>query len=179
MGLIVSILGIPGTGKSTQSKLLVEKCGYKRLSMGAQIRQLPEDHPISIAIRTGDLAPSEWVMELADNFINQNKEDNIVFDGCPRKVIEAEHYYRQYGHLMKYVIVLDIKKSNAKKRLKSRSREFETSKTIKTRFKMSRQVDQVVDYYSQQKNIEIVRLDGSQSEEALFNQICQIVGCQP
>jgi len=97
--LIVIILGRPGCGKGTQAKLLQEKFGLGCLGSGKLLReQVISDHNFSSAklkaiMERGDLVPTFLVFKVwldkVDAFKNKPDFKGVVFDGNPRKLLEA------------------------------------------------------------------------------------------
>jgi len=46
--MIISISGLPGSGKSTVAKILAEKLGFERIYMGAIFRKMADQKGVSI-----------------------------------------------------------------------------------------------------------------------------------
>jgi len=98
--LIVIILGRPGCGKGTQAKLLQEKFGLDYIGSGDLLRgQIKDDHNFSTVklkavMERGDLAPTFLVFKIWLDKVDvlKNKPDfkGVVFDGNPRKLLEAK-----------------------------------------------------------------------------------------
>lgn len=132
--LIVIILGRPGCGKGTQAKLLQDKFGLDYIGSGDLLReQLKNDHNFSTAklkavMERGDLAPTFLVFKIWLDKIEvlKNKSDfkGVVFDGNPRKLLEArlmEDALAWYDWLeYTKVILVDISAEDSYARLTQR-----------------------------------------------------------
>lgn len=83
INMIITISGVPGSGKSTIAKILSEKLKIKRFSVGDFRRQQAKDKRMSIEEynklgekdRITDSEADEWQIELG------KKEDNFIIDG--------------------------------------------------------------------------------------------------
>jgi len=96
--LVAIILGPPGSGKGTQSNLLVEKLGLDYVGSGNLLRKKKKEKDftgkkIGQVIDAGNLVPTPVVFKLwLDQFEklkSKKKLKGIVFDGSPRKILEA------------------------------------------------------------------------------------------
>jgi adenylate kinase len=132
--LIVIILGRPGCGKGTQAKLLQEEFGLDYIGAGDLLRaQIKDDHNFSTAklkmvMERGDLAPTFFVFKVwldkVDGLKNKADFKGVVFDGNPRKLLEArlmEDALAWYDWLeYTKVILVDISAEDSYARLTQR-----------------------------------------------------------
>ena len=130
---IFIILGPPGSGKGTQSKLLVKKFGLIYFGSGAALRKRFEikdftGKKLLEVIDKGEWAPSFaisriWMDEL-EKFKKKRKFNGFVSDGSPRTMLEAQlfdealKWYEWYKGTK--VIFIDISKREAYNRLTKR-----------------------------------------------------------
>ena len=82
----------PAAGKGTQSKMLVEKYGYKHISTGDLLREEIEKstklgNEIKNIIAQGKLVNDEVMIKLLEN--NLNIKDSFIIDGFPRTINQA------------------------------------------------------------------------------------------
>jgi len=90
----VLFLGPPGSGKGTQADLLVKKYDFKKFSMGDILR---EEVALSSSIgnksahyiKNGMLVPDEIIFNLVSDFLVENHNCHILFDGFPRTINQA------------------------------------------------------------------------------------------
>lgn len=90
----IVFLGMPGTGKGTQCRLLYDKDGVLSLSPGEIIREkLSKDKEVSDKINRGELLSDDFIMKLVLqqlHDLSSTDDQALVFDGIPRTVGQAE-----------------------------------------------------------------------------------------
>jgi len=81
--MIVSISGLPGSGKSTASKMLAEKLGFERISAGSVQRHIAEQKGVSIMELLKQEEVDSSIDEEVDNYVADlgRKKDNFVIEG--------------------------------------------------------------------------------------------------
>jgi len=97
--LVVIILGPPGSGKGTQAKLLVKKFELEYFGSGDALRKRQKagdftGKKLIEVMNRGELVPSFvisklWIDKL-EKFRQRKKTSGFVFDGSPRKILEAK-----------------------------------------------------------------------------------------
>jgi adenylate kinase len=90
----IVIFGPPGSGKGTQSKLLVEK-GWVQLSTGDMLRASVAagdelGQQVKDIIGGGNFVSNEIVLALIDQRLDALAGADIIFDGFPRTVSQAQ-----------------------------------------------------------------------------------------
>lgn len=95
--LNIIICGAPGSGKGTQSELLVARFGLKHLSTGDLLREeMGKNSPIGQEARhhieQGQLVPDEMIARLLAQAIDKAAGEfrGLILDGFPRTVTQAE-----------------------------------------------------------------------------------------
>ncbi len=84
------LVGIQGSGKGTQARILAEKFGYQIFETGGELRVMVKEESelgkkVKEITERGDLVPNEIVMEIVENFLNKTSSDfPVIFDGIPR-----------------------------------------------------------------------------------------------
>ena len=92
----IVLLGPPGCGKGTQSKLLVEKNNFVQLSTGDLLRSETSNinsdlgKKVKYIMESGELVPDDIVIDIIVNKVEEHKNKSIVFDGFPRNLKQAE-----------------------------------------------------------------------------------------
>ncbi|MBR1889170.1 MAG: adenylate kinase [Alloprevotella sp.] len=92
----IVLFGAPGSGKGTQSELLIEKYGFKHISTGdalrAEIKQGTELGKIAQGfISQGKLLPDELIIQLLASVYDALPDcEGVIFDGFPRTIPQAE-----------------------------------------------------------------------------------------
>lgn len=92
--MILILFGPPGVGKGTQANRLAQHYHCEKFSMGDVLRE-------EVAVRSesgkkaeaymhqGVLVPDMLIFEIVDNFLIENKDRCILFDGFPRNLNQA------------------------------------------------------------------------------------------
>ena len=90
------IFGAPGSGKGTQSDILVEKYGFDHISTGDVLRaEIKADTELGRTakgyIDNGQLIPDSLMIDiLAATYDALPKKAGVIFDGFPRTIPQAE-----------------------------------------------------------------------------------------
>jgi adenylate kinase len=123
----IILLGYPGSGKGTQAKLLVSNLNYKHLSTGDMFRdeiakktQLGEK--VKSYINNGKLVPDDVVLEVIESKL-KDIGDNVLFDGFPRTIEQAEGLeilMERLSRQIEKVFFFDVDENNVIKRIINR-----------------------------------------------------------
>jgi adenylate kinase len=93
--LNIIIFGAPGSGKGTQSELMIVKYGLNYISTGEVLRgAIHEGKELGQIARKyidqGQLVPDELTIRLIGDFLDENQNSKgIIFDGFPRTIPQA------------------------------------------------------------------------------------------
>ena len=143
----IVIFGAPGSGKGTQSDLMIQKYGFGHISTGdvlrAEIKNGTELGKTAKGyIDNGQLIPDELMVNiLASVYDGFGKEhEGVIFDGFPRTIPQAEALkamLAERGHKVAAMIELDVPEEELMKRLIKRGQESgrsdDNAETIKKR----------------------------------------------
>jgi adenylate kinase len=94
--MFIIMLGVPGAGKGTQSKILTKKLNVPQISTGDLFRDEMERETelgkkITHLMNSGQLVPDETTMEIFKQRVSQpDCQDGAVLDGIPRTIIQAK-----------------------------------------------------------------------------------------
>lgn len=146
--LNIALFGVPGAGKGTQSRLLMEKHNLVYVATGDILRReiaAGTDLGIEAAaiINKGGLVSDEMVVQLIEKTINENPDAaGFLFDGFPRTLVQA---YILEGLLLKMhtsltcLLSLEVPEEEATRRLleraKTSGRADDTAEVIKIRLR--------------------------------------------
>jgi len=113
--LNIILCGAPGSGKGTQSELIVKKYGLQHLSTGdvlrAEIAKGSElGRKIDALISQGNLVPDELMYGVIENYIAGLPSDckGTIFDGYPRTVAQAESLTELLGKYSMDAVMIDL-----------------------------------------------------------------------
>ena len=184
----IVIFGAPGSGKGTQSDLIIEKYGLGHISTGevlrAEIKNGTELGNIAKGfIDNGQLIPDELMIDiLAGVYDGFGKDHNgIIFDGFPRTIPQAEALKKmldERGHKVAAMIELDVPEDELMTRLIKRGeqsgRADDNEETIKKRLAVyHNQTSPLVEWY---KNEGLhYHIDGLGSLDRIFGDIAKVI----
>ena len=146
------LVGIQGSGKSTQGNLLAEKLKVSYLSTGHIFRELakeksPAGRFIKETINAGYLVSDEKVLEIVSEYLSRPEyEKGYILDGFPRTKAQAEAFKNGINK----VIYLRVSDKEALWRISGRedTREDETLPAIRKRIDLfHRFTEPVLEYY--------------------------------
>jgi adenylate kinase len=172
------LIGIQGSGKSTQGNMLAEKLKIPYLSTGHIFRELakektPAGRFIKETINAGYLVSDEKVLEIVSEYLSRPEyEKGYILDGFPRTVTQAEVFKNGISK----VIYLRVSDKEALWRISGRkdAREDETLPALRKRIDLfHRFTEPVLDYYKH-KGI-LLEIDGEQTIEKIFEEIMEAI----
>ena len=121
----IILLGSPGAGKGTQSKLLAAHFHIPQIATGDMLRTAiqaatPLGRQIKVMMDSGRLVPDSLMIQLVKDRIHQSDcAKGYLLDGFPRTMAQADAL-RQDGVLIDYVIEIAIDEEEVIKRLSGR-----------------------------------------------------------
>ena len=168
-------MGVPGSGKDTQAKLLETNLGYKIIRIGHLIRQLAKADPaLDRTQKHGDLAGEKLVNHLMSDAIDAQPDDStMVSDGYPRSLSQAQYLEEMCkAKNIKFlkVIYLHIPNDESVKRLKLRNRVDDTDDTIHNRLEIFSKTTSVVVEYFRSKGY-LAQIDGMGTVEQVYSRV--------
>ncbi len=205
----IILFGIQGSGKGTLGKMISQKYGFEVFETGSQLRKLSEEDSalakkVKNIVKAGRLVPNDVVMDIVENFmIRLPKGKKVLFDGVPRKMIQAETFDALMKKLKRNFmgILIDVPEKIVLKRLLKRrvcqkckavypayyslkkceicqgvlaTREDDTNKALKTRIDAYyRETTPVIERYRQTGKL--INMNGDQSIEGAGKDILKIV----
>ena len=124
------ILGPQGSGKDTQTEMLAEKFSLERVNMGNFMREVAKLHtPLGKEIYqyqnvAGAMVPSRILKEvLGIKLASFAREQNIIFEGVPRTMEQAEYFDRillESGRHVDKIVYINIPEEETLKRISKR-----------------------------------------------------------
>lgn len=172
---MIILFGLAGSGKGTQGKALSEIFGWRTISVGEAIRQTGEYDEI---INHGNLIPDDDVIKIMDKQIAKIESEgfDIILDGYPRNVYQAEYIVQTMADKIDGAIVLEVPKEELYNRLALRGRADDLEReSINRRFEIIEQnIDQILSLL-QTKNIPVERVSGLGKVEEVTARLVQVV----
>ncbi|MBR1631601.1 MAG: adenylate kinase [Paludibacteraceae bacterium] len=186
--LNIIMCGAPGSGKGTQSQLMVNKYRLAHLSTGDLLRhEVATGSELGRMIESytskGNLIPDELMVSILAKHIDSLPSDTpgLILDGFPRTVAQAEaleQMLTQRGTQTDLLIDLDVAHDELIGRLlnrgKTSGRSDDNIDTIRTRLQVyEQQTRPVSDFYK--KRGKQVLINGMGSVDDIFGRICACV----
>ena len=174
----IVIFGAPGSGKGTQSDLLVKKYGFKHISTGdvlrAEIKNGTElGNTAKGFIDNGQLIPDSLMIDiLASVYDSLCPCEGIIFDGFPRTIPQAEalkEMLAKRGTEVSGMLELDVPNEMLIERLvnrgKTSGRADDNEETIRKRLDVyNNQTAPLIEWYEKEGKRHAVKGYGSLEE---------------
>ncbi len=177
------LFGPPGSGKGTQSDLMIEKFKLIHLATGNMLRaEIQQKSTLGMEaqaiINRGELVPDMIVNAMIEEKIKSNQQAaGFLFDGYPRTIIQAEsldNLLMKFHSTIQLVFSLVVPEEELVKRLLNRGltsgRTDDNENIIKARINEYKEKTAAVGQYYQRKN-KLIELDGTQTIEEVFSNI--------
>ena len=184
----IVIFGAPGSGKGTQSELMIKKYGFGHISTGDVLRSEIKNgtelgKTAKAFIDKGQLIPDELMIDILasvyDSFGKEHK--GVIFDGFPRTIPQAEALKKmlaERGHSVAAMIELYAPEDILMARLLNRGKEQgpsdDNEETIKKRLAVyNTQTAPLIDWYKAEGLHHYVKSYGEL--EVIFADVCKVV----
>ena len=159
--LNIVIFGAPGSGKGTQSELIIKEYGLDHISTGDVLRsEMKNETELGkIAkgyIDNGQLIPDELMIDILANVFDSFKDSKgVIFDGFPRTIAQAEALKKmlnERGQEVSIMLDLEVPEDELMVRLIKRGQESgradDNEETIKKRLAVYHsQTAPLIDWY--------------------------------
>ena len=130
----IVIFGAPGSGKGTQSDLLIKKYGFEHISTGDVLRNEIKNgtelgKTAKSYIDKGQLIPDDLMVSILEQVLIDNAQavaDGVIFDGFPRTIPQAKalnEMLQKRGNKVNIVIGLEVPDEELTERLLKRGLE--------------------------------------------------------
>lgn len=184
----IVIFGAPGSGKGTQSDLMIKKYGFDHISTGEVLREEIKNETelgktAQLYIDNGQLIPDGLMTDILANVYDSfgKNHKGVIFDGFPRTIPQAgalKAMLNERGHKIAAMIELDVPEDELMKRLVKRGQESgrsdDNEETIKKRLDVYRnQTAPLIEWYSNE-NIHH-HINGFGELDRIFADICSVI----
>lgn len=160
--VMIILMGLAGSGKSTQGQILAKARRGVWLSAGQVLRDTPNEEVHEVQ-RRGELVDDRLTIplmaEAIEGALAAGKE--IILDGYPRTVPQAEWVRDHVAEEIEAVVRIVVPKDELFRRLAERGRADDASReAIEERFRIVEQNIYTVCKTLTEKNVRIVEVDG-------------------
>ena len=175
----IILIGIQGSGKSTQGNLLSSELKIPYLSTGHIFRNLAREHTplgryIKEVMNAGFLIPDKKTLQIVSDYLKrQEYQKGYILDGFPRTVPQA----KSIKNGVDKVVYLKVSDKEALWRLSYRNgemREDETLLAIRKRIESFHKFTEPVLEFYRKKGI-LVEIDGEQKIEEIYKEILESI----
>ena len=184
----IVIFGAPGSGKGTQSDLIIENYGLGHISTGdvlrSEIKKGTELGRLAASyIDGGNLIPDDLMISILakvyDGFGRGHK--GVIFDGFPRTIAQAEALEKmldERGDKVAAMIELDVPEEELMQRLIKRGQDSgradDNAETIKKRLVIYHEQTQPLIEWYKQKGLHH-HVNGHGTLERIFSDISKVI----
>ena len=184
----IVIFGAPGSGKGTQSDLLIEHYGLGHISTGDVLRsEIKKGTELGKTAQSyidkGNLIPDDLMISILANVYDSygRGHKGVIFDGFPRTIPQAEALKKmldERGDKVAAMLELDVPEDELMKRLikrgKDSGRADDNEETIKKRLVVYHsQTQPLIEWY---KNEGLhYHIDGLGSLDRIFGDIQKVI----
>ena len=173
---MILFFGPPGSGKSVQGQLLVERNNWRWLSTGELFRA-SKNPELLARLATGELIDDEITNQVLIEGLKQIDHDlTVVLDGYPRNTYQAEwlmDYLANEGSEIDLIIVFNVPEEELTRRLAGRGRDEDTLEVIKHRLDIYNDQTQPVLAFYESQQLPIFHVDGLGELDEIHSRIQQ------
>jgi len=183
----IVIFGAPGSGKGTQSDLIIQKYGLYHISTGDVLREeIKNQSELGIIaeeyISKGQLVPDDLIIRMLSEILDKSPtKKGYIFDGFPRTLEQGEaldKLLKEKDTSILAALNLEVEENVLIERLLKRGvlsgRKDDNLETIQARLEVyRRQTEPLKEFYKKQGKK--INIKGTGIVEDIFEQICEFL----
>ncbi len=185
----IILFGAPGAGKGTQANFLINEFDLIQISTGDMLREAVKHKTelgkqVETIMANGDLVSDEIIFSLIIHRLNNNDiKKGFIFDGFPRNLKQAQKLDEIINDMnihLDFVFHINVDEEILTSRIENRAkqdkiiRKDDTSSILIERLKVyNRETKPVLDYYSDQKILNVI--DGMGTIEEVSSNISMVI----
>jgi len=129
----ILLIGLQGSGKGTQARLLVEKLGFYYFESGEFLRKIAEkNETVKKMLAGGTFVPDKEIVSYVTAYLDEKGiYDNILFDGFPRSITQYDFlksWLKEKNVSLNLALILEISEDETVRRLSARRSDPKTGK---------------------------------------------------
>jgi adenylate kinase len=173
---MILLMGLPGSGKGTQGKIMADQHRMHLVSMGEIIRMYVTGERRSRML-SGELLDDDEVIEILDRILDSLPDKKrCVLDGFPRTISQAEWLLakaKKENFTIDYVINLEASEETVAGRLQARGRIDDRQEVITERFKEYAELTKPLVEWYEEHNINVVSINAERSVDEVNNDVTE------
>jgi adenylate kinase len=171
---MILLMGIAGSGKGTQGKMLADTRGYHLISMGEVLRMYVTGSQREKML-AGGLLDDQEIIEIVDKVLTSFSDDEeVILDGFPRTIPQAEWLLSQVKSgrfTLKSAIHLVASIEAVKQRLLKRARIDDVESAIDERFSEYEKSTAPVLNWLKENDVDVFDVNAERAVEAVNDDI--------
>lgn len=174
---MIILMGLAGSGKSTQGQMLAQETGRVWLSAGQVLRDAPDEKVHEVQQR-GELVSDAVVIPLMQQAISSVlvAGKDIVLDGFPRTLEQADWLIKNMITELGAVVRIVVPKDELVHRMALRGRaDDQNIEVIKERFRIAEQNIYSICAVFQENDIKVIDVDGVGTVEEVHERLKQVI----
>lgn len=171
---MIILMGLAGSGKSTQGQKLAAATGRVWLSAGQILRESGQfDEILNSGKLVDDMLTVEIMAHAMAGVVREGK--NLILDGFPRDAKQANWMAENIVEVIEKIILIDVPKGELLRRLEARGRSDDTKEVILQRFKITEQNMGEISRILGDKGVQTVLVDGTGTPDEVFARLSSII----
>ena len=168
---MIIFLGIAGSGKSLQAKLLAQSLNCDYLSLGELLRKNSAANDQDKLLK-GELIPDSKVIPIISGVLDQiPRGKEFILDGFPRTLKQSKFLTTRFDPRDINIIHLVVESDVVISRLRLRNRQDDNVEAIEHRIKeYERSIQPIIEEFMN-KSVNVFKIDGSGDIETVHEQI--------
>lgn len=175
---MILLMGIAGSGKGTQGKMLADQQGFHLISMGDVVRMYVTGAQRERMLAGGLLDDSEVIAIVDKVLASLADKVEVILDGFPRTVAQAEWLLdqAQAGRFeLRMALHLVASREAVKERLLGRARIDDKEDAIEKRFdEYERSTAPIIDWL-EKHNVTVINVDAERPVEVINQELINYV----
>jgi adenylate kinase len=178
---VILLMGLPGSGKGTQGKMLSDEHDFHLFSTGDLSRMYITGERRRRML-AGELLDDNEVIALLERALASVDDDNdCILDGFPRTIPQAEWLMQQIDDgrfTLDHIIHLKVARETLVSRLVARGRLDDKESVIEARFREYERLTQPVLNWFTDRGISVLEIDGERSANTVHRDIARQLGLE-
>lgn len=179
---MILLMGLPGSGKGTQGKMLADYHNLHLVSMGEIIRMYVTGERRERML-AGELLHDDEVITILEQVLDSLPDDTeYILDGFPRTVPQAEWLVKRLESKhskIRCVIHLNASSDAVKSRLRARGRSDDREEVIEERFSEYERLTWPLLAWYKEHGITICNINAEQAPNEVHTEILKAIESNP